>query len=225
MLTSFGNSLVQDFNLLEFLAFVKNHPYLCKDGCPFWAHTKHSRQAALNGQPAAMQTVLGNKSIKNNMKKVFLLTVGFLLWTVHAHTQTVTIGELIAKTKCKDFACYNSFIMSKKFTFDKTTKGEDGTFFMFSTVDFVDDGIEHILTKNNSTFCLLLSGGTITSINTSSASYFSALSNQITELSFEPAATETPDDTTVRTTYYSKKHPKVSILVSIVKITKSGVGT
>ena len=155
-----------------------------------------------------------------------ILTLALILMTVfNASSQTVTIQELLDKSKCKDFTCYNDFIIQKGFSYFKSDTETGGKWYLYlSDKKSPTSSTPSVSTSNTSIITFNSDGSTTAGFRTAIIEQYRSIMTQIKTLGFTAASTKNIDNGVV-VKYTSVKYPKVQIAVQTDKIGDSSTWT
>jgi hypothetical protein len=149
-----------------------------------------------------------------NLLTSILLLVAFNF----ASAQKLSLKELIAKSNCKDFECYKTYMTGKNFCFhDSDLNNQNGKYYYFESCNIITDGPKNIRydLRNWSFIAIGKTGTIVTSITTPSSSYYQILSTELKALGFAQVGQPETEGTTITRDYSSKLYPKVSITLMI----------
>ena len=140
------------------------------------------------------------------MKKILLLLwVAILITGFKSYAQVLKATEMIAKSKCQTFECYNNFITDKGFSFKKSTTESNGvTYYLFvSDKQFHADNNTKVSASNNSTIGFKSADAKYRSvgIRTVSKSYYKQLLSDFKKLGYTELMTTPAPNNGVSTTY------------------------
>lgn len=154
------------------------------------------------------------------MKRPFLFLSTLLFTLILAQGQnTISIQELIAKTECKDFECYHTFMLEKGYSFDQALNANDIVCYQFLS-DKRSYDAHNFSAGNMSIICFATSGLVMADLTTIDSNYFWRLLDQLKDFGFVSNKTELSDKRTVKTWYESSSFPKLFVLVTIRKYTE-----
>ena len=158
------------------------------------------------------------------MTKKLLFVLFIVSTALNVFGQRPTLRELITKTNCTDFDCYENYMTSKNFCFLKSTDGEYGKYYTFNSCDFINDGPRNlgVSLKNTSTLGLLTTGATVTGIATPSNTYYQTLSTELRSLGFTIIGQPETEGTTITRNYTSSRYPRVFIMLIIQRVENNG---
>ncbi len=160
------------------------------------------------------------------MNKRFYLVIFINLFTVWGfYAQTVTIKELISKTKCRDFSCFNDLITNRGFSFNASGKHDETTsWYRFSSDKaFVATSNPGVTSHNQS----IVSFGKNTSVGfgTSYKPHYKALMDELAALKFKSSPAIDEGEGSIAVVYSSAVYPKITITLRTILITKPGLGS
>ena len=139
--------------------------------------------------------------------------------------QKMSFSELLEKSKCKSFECFNDFIKEKGFSFLNSSEDLDSgtTFYAFSSdIEFQSTTEPNLLSKNVCLIGFNESDCQVASIRTVVKSYYEELLKQIKSNGFVFLNT-TKDEYGVHLNYSLKSNPKILIIVSLEPTEKEGL--
>lgn len=129
------------------------------------------------------------------------------------NAQTPKLIELIEKTKCQDFSCYNSYITAKGFSYNKFGKEDWGTYYRYaSDEEFVTSSNIDIRTRNQSIFVLYPNNTVGTGFGTSYKPHYQTFMNELNSLGFKSVETWTEEGGTIATEYISVNYSSIRIV-------------
>nr|WP_295926593.1 hypothetical protein [uncultured Dyadobacter sp.] len=128
--------------------------------------------------------------------------------------QKVSITELMDKSYCKEFMCYQNFITEKGFSFMNYTDGETGKYYTYQSDLFTakENGVS---LKNISTVGFLKTGSVTSGIRKSDKAYWKVLMDELQSKKFKSRSTDNEDGDTVRVWYRSPSFTNFEILITI----------
>ena len=137
--------------------------------------------------------------------------------------QTLTANELLTKSKCNSFDCFNDFLISKKISLGKSGKAENFEYYFYlSDKKFTAQSNSKVVIPNR-VGVIIYSDGTLNRFDitiTSSSNYQTLKKSFLTELGFVSQGTFNQEDDTaesnIYTNYFSKKHPNVELRINTI---------
>ena len=154
------------------------------------------------------------------MKKIYVFLI---LIPLASFGQKISFSELLEKSNCKSFECFNDFITDKGFSFYGAEESEGTTMYIFtSDIEFSSTTEPNLVTKN---ICLIgfnESNCQVAGLRTVVKPYYEELLKQIKSNGFFYSNT-TKDEFGVHMNYILKSNPKILIIVSLEPIEKEGL--
>lgn len=145
--------------------------------------------------------------------------------TTTAISQTVTMQELLDKSKCKEYSCFNDFIATKGFSYFKSDEESRGKWYLYlSDEKFPTSSNSDVSISNSSIITFNTDGSTTSGFRTAIIERYTSMLSQLKSLGFIAIST-TDIDNGVIVSYQSKSQPNVTVSVQTDKIGDSAKWT
>lgn len=156
--------------------------------------------------------------------KNILLTFCILLVFEETYGQTISIKDMINKTTCKSYSCFNDWIITKGFSYTSVKNigiGGGKQYIYSSDETFTITSNKSLVTTNIASIDFYLDG-TGVSFGTAVKNHYLKLFSELKFLKFIARQTEDEENGTIAVTYTSSQYPKV--FVSIRTMISRGQG-
>lgn len=150
------------------------------------------------------------------MKNIISILFLVLFVSLNTESQTVNFSDLLDKSKCKSFDCFNDFIINRGFSLSKS----DETYYLFmSDKEFPTTSTNEITTKNVAMILFGSDGSITTSARTAVKSHYDILLKQIKASGFTSFKTKNIENGVI--VYYKlKSNPKISVAIQTDQLSK-----
>jgi hypothetical protein len=153
------------------------------------------------------------------MRKLTLTLITSILFASTTFGQTVNFSDLLEKSKCKSFECFNDFITTKGFSLSESNE----KFYLFmSDKKFPTTSTPSVTTKNTAIILFGTDGSTKTGTRTAVKSHYDDLLKQIKAIGFISTKTENIENGVI-VHYKLKSNPKISVAIQTDQLEKEGV--
>lgn len=149
------------------------------------------------------------------MRKVLFFLGSFLLFSNLVVAQILKFKELTDLAKCKQYECFNDFVITKGFSFYKSEQStlKDKIYTYASTEEFRNIGTANSLIKNLVEVTFRHNNSIIINYSTAVKEQYAGLLAQIKEAGFEAFKMEN-ERNRVRAYYFSSKTKGYQVVVS-----------
>gem|GEM_PF-3530195 len=152
------------------------------------------------------------------MKKLIIILTGLTILSLGVFGQTVTIKDLIDRTNCDDYSCFNNFITTKGFSYFESEDSETGrTYFYTSNKKFPASSTPEISTPNIAILTLSDTGSPICGFRTSVVEHYNVMIAQLKSMGFISMFVLDIEDG-VSETYKFPSYPKLSVRIETNRI-------
>ena len=156
------------------------------------------------------------------MKVTFNLVITLFLYSF-THGQEISIDDVLTKTSCKTFTCFNNFIVKKGFSYWNTSELDGNNMYGFSSDKKVSSP-EGVTGRNTAwLYYDEKHKYSAVSINTINKDYYLDLKEQLAVKGFKETHSESTGVGGLRVFYKSKNHPKISIKILIERLTEKNL--
>jgi hypothetical protein len=148
------------------------------------------------------------------MGKMLNILFTLILLSYSSYSQRVKLVDMINISKCKEYSCFNDFVITKGFCFEEiANERPDITLYRFSSCNFISDGPQGINTKDQASYGLITTGSIMADIGTASNNYYRLLLSELKGLGFISYSTDNSSTNSVRVQYTSVRYPNINMVL------------